>query len=131
MEDFYTSVKDQGIPMVFSVNQKLVGLKYYNPFISGNKEGGEILKVYSTQLEIDPVLAKQFKDQFSSFMYPIGYENKELSVFKDNFVYYPEGFFETLINKIAWFIFYLEIFLSFLAVPWVLIEWYITQDINN
>ena len=56
-------------------------------------------------------------------MYPLGYENKELPVFK-NFVYHPEGFFEISLDNLAWFIFYFEIFLSFFIIPIVFYELY-------
>lgn len=127
METFFDSVKNQSIPLVHTskgkLNARQHSLKYYNPLFS-KKESSDQFVVYKTTMDIDLNLAKQMKMQYSYFLYPTGYENKELPVFK-NFIYVPEGSFEILINKFAWFMFYLEILVSFLVIPFLIIEYYL------
>jgi 4-amino-4-deoxy-L-arabinose transferase-like glycosyltransferase len=125
MEEFFAAIQSQGIPEVITIKREIRGVdrKYYNPLISSDV-GPDYYRIYKTNMNIDLNLAKQIKAGHNSFMYPIGYENTDLPVFK-NFVYTPSGGFEILLNKLAWFIFYLLIFLSFLAIPWVILEAYI------
>ncbi len=123
MEGFFSSVKNQSIPVVFSAHKKLTGVKYYNPLVSKETET-ETFIVYKTGMSIDLNLAREVKRQYNYFLYPTGYENKADPIFT-KFVYVPEGAFEILIDKLAWFVFYLEIFLSFLAIFWVAYEAYI------
>ena len=119
-ENFFSSIRNNSIPEVLTIKE-LVSEKYYNPLFSKEPERRDYFKIYKTHMPIDLNLADQFKKQYGSFLYPLGYENKQQPAFQ-NFIYYPEGFFETMLNKFAWFIFYLEILLSLFAIPLILYE---------
>ncbi len=122
-EAFFLSVKNNSIPKVFSSKELLTNKKYYNPLISKELEKRDNFIVYKTNMLVDINIAKEFKKQYNSFMYPIGYENKNQEYFKI-FIYEPKGFFEISLDKFAWFIFYLEIFLSLFSVFFILYELY-------
>jgi hypothetical protein len=66
-------------------------------------------------MQVDLGIAKQIKMQYNSFMYPLGYENRNQPDFK-YFIYTPGGGFETLLNQLAWFMFYACIALSLFAI---------------
>ena len=70
-------------------------------------------------MEIDLQLAQQVKNQYEYFLYPSGYANKGLSIFKQ-FTYIPEGAFEKLLNTLGWTIFYINIIISFIALLFVI-----------
>jgi len=124
MEFFFSSLENQSIKQVYAVKDKVKGVDYYNPIINGKVETPDYLRIYKTNLNADVNLLKQIKNQYNYFLYPTGYINKQDATFK-NFIYQPEGFFETSINRFAWMIFYLNIIFSFLVIIFVIFEIYI------
>ena len=125
MEGFFDSVKNQSISVVYEVNSKITYLdtNYYNPLISSKVSTPVEFRVYKTQMSIDLNLAKQVKMQYSYFLYPTGYLNKNDKIFQ-NFIYTPSGFIEEMLNNFTWFIFYLNIILSLLIILFLLLEIY-------
>lgn len=123
METFFESIKNQSVPLVYTIKSKISNVAYYNPLISSDVERPDEIKIYKTQMGIDLSLAKQLKMQYEYFLYPTGYLNKDSKTFK-NFIYTPSGFIEESLNSFAWFIFYLNIVLSFLAILFVAYESY-------
>jgi hypothetical protein len=123
MENFFSDIKAQSTQKVLSVKEQIRGLNYYNPLINKKESENEYFIVYKTNLAIDMNLAKEFKKQYNSFFYPLRYENKAQPIFQ-NFIYKPKGFFESTLNNFAWFIFYLEIILSLLAIIFISYELY-------
>ena len=127
MEGFFDSLKEQGVPVVHVSKEKIYpptyGINYYNPIVS-DAETKDYFAVYKTTMNIDLSLAQQVKMQYNYFLYPSGYENKNQASFQ-SLSYTPEGLFEATINKLAWIVFYLEIILCFITVPWIIIETYI------
>jgi len=130
MESFFGHVKNQSFPIVHvsksALSSKRDGIKYYNPLISRKVETPDQFIVYKTMMNIDLNLVKQIKSQYHYFLYPINYENKNSELFS-NFTYTPTGFMEVLLNKVAWFVFYIEILLSFITIPWILSEYYLNH----
>lgn len=122
MEKFFSYIKGENVSKVFSSDKQFFG-GYYNPLLSGFPKREENYAVYESKMNLSPALIKILDKQYSYFFYPLEYENKDDAVFK-NFVYSPEGFFEESLNSEAWSVFYLEIFLSFAAIVFVIIEIY-------
>ncbi len=124
---FFSSVKSNSIPLVFKAKKQFSKKGYFNPLISEDKEKNYTFLVYKTQMSIDLDIANSFKQQYNYFMYPLNYENKEQTIFK-NFIYTPDSIFEIIINKFAWLIFYLEIIISFFILFQIIYELYLNND---
>ncbi len=127
MEDFFSGIKNQSKPEKI-IKSQFMDLKFYNPLISRQKPE-DYLAIYKLSMDVDINLLKQIKSQYNYFLYPLRYENKLDSTFA-NFIYSPRGLFEVSINKIAWFAFYAEIILSFLAIPLVFF-WLYKENYSN
>ncbi len=124
MEGFFSSLQDQSVPIVYTAYTKISGIPYYNPLITKKTSPDAYYKVYRLPMEIDLQLAQQVKNQYEYFLYPSGYANKGLSIFKQ-FTYIPEGAFEKLLNTLGWTIFYINIIISFIALLFVIFELYV------
>jgi hypothetical protein len=121
IETFFSSLQNQSIKVIHTSKEKLTGPSYYNPLISASPELSDYYRVYKTYMNIDLNLAKQFKAQYSYFLYPLRYANPNDATFK-NFIYIPQGLFESSINSLAWLIFYIDLLLSFIAMIFIVYE---------
>lgn len=120
MEKFFDYVKSQDLST--SVIYGKFSARYYNPFISEAKKEDYFI-IYKSTMDVDVNLLKQIKAQYSYFLYPLNYANKQESTFR-NFVYSPSGFFENLINECARIIFYIDIILAFASILFILYRIY-------
>jgi len=85
---------------------------YYLPYFGEKRTD---YRVYKTTLALNPAILKVAKSTHSWFMYPENYDRSISPIFDD----YDASGINSLIEKLAWFIFYLELVFSFIAMIYI------------
>lgn len=73
-------------------------------------------RLYKAQIALDPRIFQIAKQTHIWWSYPENYDRSISEIFDD---YYTYNAFDTLLNKLAWLILYIEIVLSFVAIIYI------------
>jgi hypothetical protein len=88
--------------------------QYYFPFV-GKKDIA--YRMYKTSLPLNPQILNAVKQTHTWFLYPYSYDRTIADIFDD---YSPRNILDKMLEKIAWFILYLELILMFLAFAYII-----------
>ena len=87
--------------------------KYYLPLIGEKRTD---YRIYKTSLALSPAILNAVKSTHSWYLYPVGYDRSISKIFDDYEVF---GILDISLSKIAWMIFYIDLFLAFFAMIYI------------